>query len=74
MNRFLDKWGTWLLVIGLLSASAILTYFLVMSREAEKKVFMDACMQDRKWYECESMWNASQPKTYIQPAPVIIHR
>jgi hypothetical protein len=75
-NLFVDPWGgpslfaillPFVIAIGVVLG---LAYRAEQAQEAEDARLMEACLQDRKEYECVSMMR--RPKSDVMPVPIII--
>lgn len=65
-----DLWLAWLLVIvGVPIIGWAINYEI-----DQQKAFMEACIKNKKEYECVAMWRSGNVSALIIPMPVVIRR
>jgi len=63
-----------LIIIGLIGLLVAVLWHMDISNQKEQSKFMQACMKDKKEYECTAMWRAGESKsnTTVIPMPVVV--
>lgn len=66
LNRHIPEVVSVVLVLSFL----IFAGFVVVAETEEYEIFMEACLEDHKQYECKAMWRRG--KSTVVPMPIFI--